>query len=100
MVLRLSPQILPVPWLPALPLGMPLTYPCTACGLDAQPHAPLGPLPTRPVFSGTPGTSGAYDSLARLRGACDLMVVTSRQHCIQEPTLEWLERHFPQVGVG
>lgn len=40
---------------------------------------------------------GAYDSLARLRGACDLMVVTSRQHCIQEPTLDWLEQHFPQI---
>ena len=41
--------------------------------------------------------AGAYDSLLRLRGDCDLMVVTSRQHVIQEPTLEWLEEHFPQV---
>ena len=25
------------------------------------------------------------------------MVVTSRQHCIRGPTLEWIERHFPGV---
>ncbi|PSC74997.1 NLI interacting factor-like phosphatase [Micractinium conductrix] len=40
---------------------------------------------------------GAYDSLLRLRPACEFMVVTSRQHVIQEPTLEWLEEHFPEV---
>ncbi|KAI7843161.1 hypothetical protein COHA_003145 [Chlorella ohadii] len=47
--------------------------------------------------AGIEAIPGAYDSLARLRGGCNLMVVTSRQHCIQEPTLEWLERHFPQI---
>ena len=26
------------------------------------------------------------------------MVVTSRQHVIQQPTLEWIERHYPEVG--
>ena len=46
-----------------------------------------------------PPPAGAYDSLLRLRGDCDLMVVTSRQHVIQEPTLEWLEEHFPQVSA-
>ena len=25
------------------------------------------------------------------------MVVTSRQHCIQQPTLAWVEEHFPGV---
>lgn len=44
--------------------------------------------------------AGAYDSLLRLRPACEFMVVTSRQHVIQEPTLEWLEEHFPEVGAA
>ena len=25
------------------------------------------------------------------------MVVTSRQHCIQQPTLAWVHEHFPNV---
>ena len=40
---------------------------------------------------------GAFDALCRLRSDCELMVVTSRQHVIQEPTLEWLDCHFPDV---
>jgi hypothetical protein len=35
----------------------------------------------------------------RLRGECELMVVTSRQHIIQEPTIDWLDRHFPEVNM-
>ena len=30
-------------------------------------------------------------------GFCELMVVTSRQHVIRQPTLNWLEEHFPGV---
>jgi hypothetical protein len=41
--------------------------------------------------------AGAYEALQRLRPSCDLMVVTSRQHAIQEPTLRWLEAHYPGV---
>ena len=39
---------------------------------------------------------GAADALGRLRGGgqCELVVVTSRQHVIQGPTLAWLDRHF------
>ncbi|CAL5228676.1 g11849 [Coccomyxa viridis] len=40
---------------------------------------------------------GAYHSLQRLRGSCDLVVVTSRQHCIRQPTLAWVQEHFPDV---
>ena len=25
------------------------------------------------------------------------MVVTSRQHCIRQPTLAWVQEHFPDV---
>ena len=42
-------------------------------------------------------SAGAYHSLQRLRGSCDLVVVTSRQHCIQQPTLAWVQEHFPDV---
>lgn len=40
---------------------------------------------------------GAFDSLLRLKESCDLVVVTSRQHVIQEQTLEWIDRHFPGI---
>ncbi|KAK9829911.1 hypothetical protein WJX72_008609 [[Myrmecia] bisecta] len=40
---------------------------------------------------------GALHSLQRLMGYCDLVVVTSRQHVIREPTLQWVQLHFPGV---
>lgn len=40
---------------------------------------------------------GARKSLERLRGVCDLVVVTSRQHCIEAQTCQWLNSHFPGV---
>uniref|UniRef100_A0A1D2ABQ3 Uncharacterized protein n=1 Tax=Auxenochlorella protothecoides TaxID=3075 RepID=A0A1D2ABQ3_AUXPR len=40
---------------------------------------------------------GALESLKRLQPFAELVVVTSRQHVIQEPTLDWVETHFPQV---
>ena len=41
--------------------------------------------------------TGAYHSLQRLGQSCELLVVTSRQHCIRGPTLAWVEQHFPGV---
>ena len=41
--------------------------------------------------------AGAFHSLQRLGQSCELVVVTSRQHCIQAPTLAWVEQHFPGV---
>lgn len=38
--------------------------------------------------------SGAYEALTRLSSNCDLVVVTSRQHVIQDVTLEWIDRHY------
>jgi len=38
--------------------------------------------------------AGAYDTLERLSSCCDLVVVTSRQHVIQDVTLQWLDRHY------
>jgi hypothetical protein len=29
-----------------------------------------------------------------MQAHCDLVVVTSRQHVIQDLTLEWLDRHY------
>ena len=40
---------------------------------------------------------GAFEALLRLRSECELVVVTSRQHVIQEPTMEWLNTHFPSI---
>ncbi|CAI5481090.1 unnamed protein product [Closterium sp. Yama58-4] len=46
---------------------------------------------------GIPIIPGAFDTLRRLSHFTDLVVVTSRQHVIREPTLEWLDNHFPGV---
>lgn len=43
---------------------------------------------------------GSYESLARLKQSIDnikLNVVTSRQHVIQDHTMEWLKNHFPET---
>jgi hypothetical protein len=38
--------------------------------------------------------AGAFETLGRMSAHCDLVVVTSRQHVIQDLTLEWLDRHY------
>ena len=40
---------------------------------------------------------GALHSLQRLKANSDLVVVASRQHVIQQPTLQWLELHYPGI---
>ena len=49
--------------------------------------------------SGIPPVPGALEALRRLREqhGCDLVVVTSRQFVIRQPTIEWVEQHFPAV---
>jgi hypothetical protein len=70
-----------------------------------HPHRPsltCRPAPARPPPP-SPPPAEAYETLQRLRGWCDLVVVTSRQHVIQDATLEWIDRHFPgtfqEVGL-
>eukprot|EP00877_Chromochloris_zofingiensis_P012253 jgi/Chrzof1/7281/Cz02g17200.t1 len=47
---------------------------------------------------GIPVIPGAYDALNRLsRSGCELVVVTSRQHVIQDITLDWIDRHYPNL---
>eukprot|EP00798_Chlamydomonas_sp_ICE-L_P011704 gene11704-34432_t len=43
---------------------------------------------------GIPVIPGSFDALTRLSQTCDLVVVTSRQHVIQDVTLDWIDRHF------
>eukprot|EP00198_Chlamydomonas_reinhardtii_P008606 XP_001697943.1 predicted protein [Chlamydomonas reinhardtii] len=44
---------------------------------------------------GIPVIPGALEALTRLSGAdMELVVVTSRQHVIQDVTLDWLDRHY------
>lgn len=47
--------------------------------------------------NGIPVIPGAYEALCRMSDDVDLVVVTSRQHAIQEATLEWLDTRYPQV---
>ncbi|KAI8463076.1 MAG: hypothetical protein J3K34DRAFT_527293 [Monoraphidium minutum] len=44
---------------------------------------------------GIPVIPGAFGALQRLSSWADLVVVTSRQHVIQDATLEWIDRHYP-----
>lgn len=46
---------------------------------------------------GIPIIPGSGETLRRLAHYTDLVVVTSRQHVIRAPTLEWLHSHFPGV---
>ena len=41
--------------------------------------------------------AGALHSLQRLKASSELVIVTSRQHIIQQPTLQWLELHYPGI---
>lgn len=43
---------------------------------------------------GIPPVPGALEALQRLGQLSDLVVVTSRQHVIQDVTLEWIDRHY------
>lgn len=47
--------------------------------------------------SGIPIMPGAQETLQELQTWCDLMVVTSRQHVIEDATVEWLSDHFPGI---
>lgn len=51
-------------------------------------------LLTSPPRAPPPPAAGAFDTLYSLSHNCDLVVVTSRQHVIQDLTLEWLDRHY------
>ena len=52
----------------------------------------VSPLLTLP-FAHT----GAFDTLNRMGAFHDLVVVTSRQHVIQDATLEWIDQHYPSL---
>ncbi|KAJ3699114.1 hypothetical protein LUZ61_002819 [Rhynchospora tenuis] len=40
---------------------------------------------------------GAYSALQNLSSFCSLSVVTSRQNAIRDHTLEWIEKHYPNL---
>eukprot|EP00887_Chlorella_sp_A99_P002944 scaffold24.g2944.t1 len=67
------------------------------CSADESNHRVHTFFQSHHFAGGIEPIPGAYDSLSRLRDACELVVVTSRQHVIQAPTLEWLQSHFPGV---
>uniref|UniRef100_A0A7R9VI82 Uncharacterized protein n=1 Tax=Chlamydomonas euryale TaxID=1486919 RepID=A0A7R9VI82_9CHLO len=52
-----------------------------------------------PLFKekGIPVIPGAFESLKRLGESFDLVVVTSRQHAIQDVTLDWIDRNYPGI---
>ncbi|MEW5318544.1 MAG: hypothetical protein WDW38_009760 [Sanguina aurantia] len=47
--------------------------------------------------NGIPVIPGALQALERLSTSCDLVVVTSRQHIIQDVTLSWIDSHYPGI---
>jgi 5' nucleotidase, deoxy (Pyrimidine), cytosolic type C protein (NT5C) len=50
---------------------------------------------SRHFVEGIPVIPEARETLTRLSNVCELVVVTSRQHVIQDATLAWLDAHYP-----
>lgn len=48
-------------------------------------------------FQQLPLVPGAFEALCEMQAWCDLHVVTSRQHVIQDITVEWLSTHYPGI---
>lgn len=67
------------------------------CSTDHSNHIVHEFFQSPHFAAGIPPIPGALESLRRLSAHCDLVVVTSRQHAIREPTLAWIEAHFPGV---
>jgi len=67
------------------------------CSLDEANHRVHDFFESRHFAVGILPIPGAYNSLQRLKETCDLVVVTSRQHIIQQPTLRWISQHFPET---
>lgn len=44
--------------------------------------------------SGIVPIPGAYQTLRQLTSYCHLVVVTSRQHVIRQPTMDWINQHY------
>lgn len=67
------------------------------CSLDEANHRVHDFFESRHFAVGILPIPGAYNSLQRLKESCDLVVVTSRQHIIRQPTLRWISQHFPET---
>eukprot|EP00803_Ostreobium_quekettii_P003522 evm.model.scf_2148.3 EVM.evm.TU.scf_2148.3 scf_2148:18982-23175(-) len=67
------------------------------CSQDMSNHIVHEFFKSPQFGGGIPVMPGSQSTLCDLATWCDLVVVTSRQHVIQEPTLEWLTEHFPGV---
>eukprot|EP00955_Chlamydomonas_euryale_P082542 363740-Chlamydomonas_euryale.AAC.5 len=48
-------------------------------------------------LDGIPVVPGAYEALCRMAGDVELVVVTSRQHAIEDLTLDWLDANYPAL---
>ncbi|GIM13739.1 hypothetical protein Vretimale_16765 [Volvox reticuliferus] len=70
---------------------LPSTRPLTCKAIPPSP-----PPPRRPHRAGAASErTGALEALTRLSESnYELVVVTSRQHVIQDATLRWLDRHY------
>lgn len=53
-----------------------------------------------PYFAGLSPVKGALETLRAHADHCRFVVVTSRQHSIEDPTRAWLDAHFPGVFSG
>lgn len=67
------------------------------CSQDMSNHIVHEFFKSSEFRCGIPVMPGAQETLLDLSSWCDLTVVTSRQHVIREPTLEWIREHFPGV---
>eukprot|EP00879_Flechtneria_rotunda_P020482 GHRR01021550.1.p1 GENE.GHRR01021550.1~~GHRR01021550.1.p1 ORF type:complete len:236 (+),score=20.41 GHRR01021550.1:138-845(+) len=64
------------------------------CSQDRSNHIVHEFFKSRHFAEGIPVIPGAFATLQRLSSQCELVVVTSRQHVIQDVTLDWIDKHY------
>jgi hypothetical protein len=85
----------PLPPFPPPP-GPPTPQQIWECTQERSNHIVHSFFASEHFRRGIPVVPGARQALERIaRSGADLVVVTSRQHVIQDATLAWLDSHYP-----
>lgn len=67
------------------------------CSAEESNHRVHAFFASKHFCDGVPPIPGAKEALARISRECELLVVTSRQHVIQQQTLDWIDTHYPGI---
>eukprot|EP00963_Diacronema_lutheri_P013932 scaffold2848_cov352-Pavlova_lutheri.AAC.23 len=67
------------------------------CSAEESNHRVHAFFASKHFCEGVPPIPGAKEALARIGRECELLVVTSRQHVIQQQTIHWIDTHYPGI---